>query len=379
MTRPFVDVRDSDVKLKQETVKRCLRSLRPVFFFFLAVVVVVGAYCWAGAREGDGLHRYHQLLMDTGVELVFENDSDREAATIQKAVFDEMLRLEGILGRSREGSDVDRINLGAGREPVTVHPETVAVLEAALFHAALSGGAFDPTVAPLLDRWGFLGQEFRVPEPGELEAASLLVDYSRVELDPATAQVFLPLEGMSLDLGGIAKGYIVDRGMALLEEAGVEHAFLNAGGDIALVGGKPDGSPWRVGVRHPRQSDACLAILSLEEGAVVTSGDYQRSFTVDGRLYHHILDPGNGYPAAELISVTVQAATVMEADALATAVFVLGSEKGLELIESIAGAEVLMVKTDLEIITSSGLDGRVERLEEKKAPAANTINERETG
>lgn len=352
--------------------------IRPLLFLFLVLAVIVGVYCWVGTREREELYRYHHLLMDTDVELVFEAGSAREAVHIQESVFDEMLRLEEFLSRSHEGSDIDQINLRAGREPVLVNPETVAVVAAALDCASLSGGAFDPTVAPLLDRWGFLGQDFRVPAPEELEAVLPLVDYTRVKLDQPCAKIFLPLEGMSLDLGGIAKGYIVDRGMALLQGAGIKHAFLNAGGDIALLGGKPDGTPWRVGVLHPRNPETCLAIISLEDGAVVTSGDYQRSFTAGGRHYHHILDPRNGYPAAELASVTVLAGTVTQADALSTAIFVLGPEEGLALVEKLAGVEALLITVGLEIITSTGLDGRVEWLEEKQASAANTTTKRKT-
>ncbi len=378
MTRPSADDQSTGGgELKHGAATRRLRALRSALFFLLAVAVVVGAYYWAGARaRSSQLHRYHSLLMDTDVELAFQTGSAREASAVQEAVFGEMVRLEGLLSRSREGSDIDRVNNRAGREPVVVNPETAAVAAAALHYASLSDGAFDPTVAPLLDRWGFLGREFRVPAPEELEAVLPLVDYTRVELDPAAGRIYLPRKGMSLDLGGIAKGYIVDRGMALLREAGIRHAFLNAGGDIALLGGKPDGTPWRIGVRHPREPGECIAVLSLEGGAVVTSGDYERLFTAGGRSYHHILDPRSGYPAAELASVTVLAGTAMEADALSTAVFVLGPERGLSLVESLSGVEALLITVDLEMITSTGLDGRVERLEEKQVPAANTIGER---
>lgn len=344
-----------------------LRSIRAPLFFLLAVAVIAGAYLFAGARERSaGLHRYHRLLMDTEVELAFEAESGREASAIQAEVFAEMERLEGLLSRSRPGSDVYRVNTGAGREPVAVSPETAAVAAAALRYASLSRGAFDPTVAPLLDQWGFLGQDFRVPKPEELEAALPLVDYTQVQLDQPGGRIFLPRPRMSLDLGGIAKGYIVDRGMALLEEAGVKHAFVNAGGDMALRGGKPGGDPWRIGVRHPREPGKIIAVLSLTDGAVVTSGDYERTFTAEGRSYHHILDPRSGYPAAAgLAGVTVLAETAMEADALSTALFVLGPEKGLALVESLPGVEALLVTADLEVILSTGLAGRVELLEEK--------------
>ena len=164
----------------------------------------------------------------------------------------------------------------------------------------------------------------------------------------------------SLDLGGIAKGYIVDRGLALLAQAGVENAFLNAGGDIAILGTKPDGTPWRVGIRHPRGADHYIAVLSMTGGAVVTSGDYERTFEAGGQRYHHILDPSTGYPAGDLTSVTITAPTATEADALSTAVFVLGPERGLALVESLPGVEAVLVTRDLEIMVSTGLVGKIE-------------------
>jgi thiamine biosynthesis lipoprotein len=200
-----------------------------------------------------------------------------------------------------------------------------------------------------------------VPEPVEIEAAAALVDYSLMENDYAAGKVFLPSSGMALDLGGIAKGYIVDRGLELLARSGIGHALLNAGGDIGILGPKPDGSPWRIGVKHPRRDDELIAVISwLKKGAVVTSGDYERFFEEDGERYHHILDPRTGYPARNLLSATVVAPTAIEADALSTALFVMGPQRGLELVESLPGVEAILVTPQLELLISSGLQDCVE-------------------
>ena len=148
--------------------------------------------------------------------------------------------------------------------------------------------------------------------------------------------------------------------MTRLADTGIEHAYLDAGGDIGLLGPKPDGSPWRIGVRHPREAGQLIGVLTLSGGAVVTSGDYERAFTVDGKRYHHILDPATGLPATSLASVTMVAPTAMEADALSTAVFVLGPERGLALVESLPGAEAILVTPDLDVLVTTGLKDKLE-------------------
>jgi FAD:protein FMN transferase len=300
------------------------------------------------------------MSMDTTVELRLQAESRKEAESVKAGLVTEMERLEGLLSRSLSGSDVNRVNRMAGQEPAQVSPETLAVTRAALEFARLTEGAFDPTIAPLLNIWGFLGQQYRVPAMDEIEAALALVDYRLLELDPQRGTVYLPEAGMSLDLGGIAKGYIVDRGLALLSRSGIRHAFLNAGGDIGLLGSRPDGTPWRIGVRHPREENQYIAVIPLNGGAVVTSGDYERTFEQNSVRYHHILDPSTGQPALSLSSVTIVAQTAMEADALSTAVFVLGPQRGLALVEQLSGVEAVLVTAGLEILISSGLQEKIE-------------------
>jgi len=187
-----------------------------------------------------------------------------------------------------------------------------------------------------------------------------LVDYTVLEIDRELSTVYLPVTGMALELGGIAKGYIVDQTMQVLLAEGIEHAYVNAGGDIGLIGTKSDGSPWRIGVRHPRDANKIIAVLSASGGAVVTSGDYERAFIEAGISYHHILNPKTGMPARELTSVTIIAKTAIEADALSTTIFVLGPLKGMALIEQLTGVEGILITPDLQVLISSGLQGLVE-------------------
>jgi len=165
---------------------------------------------------------------------------------------------------------------------------------------------------------------------------------------------------MVLELGGLAKGFILDRAIAVLKNYLVRSAFINAGGDIALLGSRPDGEPWKLGILHPRAEKKILAVLEASDRAVVTSGDYERHFDRDGIAYHHIIDPKAGKPARKLASVTVIAATAAEADALSTAIFVLGPSEGLVLIERMPGVEGVLVTPELKVFVSSGMEGIIE-------------------
>lgn len=339
--------------------QRKRRGALTVLFVFIALTVIfIGI---AAIISRLKLFEYRQLLMDTDVSLQVYARSFGEAGRVKDEIFDEMRRLEQLLSYTDVTSDVTKINRAAGRSPVQVSPETAAVIQKALDYAGLSEGAFDPTVAPLLEIWGFQGDHYRVPTSAEIETAVSLIGYTLLEADTAAGEILLPRPGMALDLGGIAKGYIVDRGLDLLSRAGIGHALINAGGDIGILGPKPDGSAWRIGVKHPRRESDLIAVISWsQKGAVVTSGDYERFFEEDGVRYHHILDPRTGCPARTLLSVTVVAPTAVEADALSTALFVLGPQRGLALVESLPGVEALLVTPQFELLISSGLQDFIE-------------------
>ncbi len=333
------------------------------------VVLILTALILAGIAAQFSrlkLFDYRQLLMDTDVSVQLYAGTSGKAGRIRNELFDEMGRLERLLSYTDRSSDVTKINEAAGKKAVQVSPETMEATRYALDCADLCEGAYDPTIAPLIEIWGFQGECFRVPSTEEIEDSGSLIGYTLVEIDTAGRKIFLPRPGMALDLGGIAKGYIVDRGLELLSRAGIGHALINAGGDIGILGSKPDGSPWRIGVKHPRREGDIIAVISWsQKGAVVTSGDYERYFEMEGMRYHHILDPGSGYPSRVLISATVTAPTVVEADALATAIMVMGPQRGLALVESLPGVEALLITPELELLISSGLQDLIELPGEK--------------
>jgi len=239
------------------------------------------------------------------------------------------------------GSPLKELNEGGSPElPVKL----VKVLRLAMKIAEQSDGAFDPTILPLISLWNFdSGGE--LPHEEEILAARNMVDYRRVKID-AQGAVELP-PGWGFDLGGIAKGAVVDQIADYLKEEGYEDFLIDAGGDILVSGLKRGKEPWSIGIRHPRSRDKLIGFLHLgragETRAVVTSGDYERYFEYGGKRYHHILDPSSGYPADNSIAVTVIAPTCARADALATAAFVLGPDQGLELLEGLPGVEGMVI------------------------------------
>ena len=304
------------------------------------------------------------FLMDTKIDAAVYGAGKKQSDEVFAAIFEEMQRLEKILSRHIFESDVNRINEGAGRYPVKVEAETIQVIKKALEVAELSRGAFDPTVGALLELWGWGTDKLRVPSEEEIVAVLPLVDYKKVEVDGESSTVYLAEPGMKLDLGGIAKGFIVDRGLMAAKGYPFRGLFINAGGDISILGEKPSGEKWRVAVQSPWDPLTWVAVLETAGGSIATSGNYQRYFEEDGQLFHHILNPWDGFPAQELSSVTILAPEAAVADALSTAVFVLGKDKGLSLLESMEGIEGLIIDKEGNIFISSGLKGQIEILKE---------------
>ena len=280
------------------------------------------------------------ILMDTIVNVrVDGRDSEKLAAR----VFTVMDDLEGLLSRFIHDSEIAEINRRAGQW-VTVSPTTLEVIELGLEMGDITGGVFDITIGAVLDLWGFGSGQHQVPTDEEIAAALGTVDYTKVEIDKAQGQVRIPV-GTVLDLGGIAKGYIIDAGTAILRDAKVERSIIDAGGDISVIGRRPDNLPWRVGVQNPENPAEIRWIIPLDDESVVTSGDYQRYFTVDDQRYHHIIDPRTGFPARQLTSVTIVGEGSATCDALSTAVFVLGWKEGRTLVEKLPGVEAIIVSS----------------------------------
>lgn len=277
-----------------------------------------------------------------------------EDAQVLKDALEECGRYEQMLSRTVEGSDVWRIN-HAGGETVEVSDDTAAILQCAKRISDLSGGAFDVTIAPVSTMWDFTSGSKVLPEAEAIAKAAELVDYTKIGIEGN--RVTLPA-GMMIDLGGIAKGYIADQIRTYLEKRGVKHAILSFGGNVVAIGAKPDGTRWTIGIQDIDKGTGTSMLKTWSSGgSVVTSGIYERGFDLDGVRYHHLLSPDTGWPVQnELASVTIISESSMEGDALSTAAFVLGQEKGMELIESMAGIEAVFITRDRVVTRTSGAE-----------------------
>ena len=261
-------------------------------------------------------------------------------------------RYERMLSRTIEGSDVWRINHAEG-QPVEVSDEAIEILQAARQVSELSGGAFDVSIAPVSTMWDFTSGAAVLPDAGAIAEAATKIDYSRIEIDGN--RVTLP-EGMMIDLGGIAKGYIADAVKGYLADRGVKSAVLSFGGNVVTIGLKPDGSSWKVGIQDiDKPTGEYMLVAQNFGGSTVTSGIYERGFELDGKYYHHILDTKTGWPVEnELASVTIFSDSSMWGDALATAAFALGTEQGTALIEGLEGIEAVFIARDRSVSATSG-------------------------
>lgn len=276
-----------------------------------------------------------------------------EDPQVLKDALEECGRYEQLLSRTVEGSDVWRINHAEGGT-VEVSDDTIAILQCAGRISELSGGAFDASIAPVSTLWDFTSGNAVLPDAEAIEKAAELVDYSKIRIDEK--KVTLPA-GMMIDLGGIAKGYIADQIRTYLEKRGVKNAILSFGGNVVAIGNKPDGSQWTIGIQDIDKGTGTSMLKTRSSGgSVVTSGIYERGFDLDGVRYHHLLSPDTGWPVQnELASVTIISESSMEGDALSTAAFVLGLEKGTELIESMKGIEAVFISRDRTVTGTSGV------------------------
>lgn len=275
-------------------------------------------------------------------------------------VSQEFDRLEALLSVWRPGSDVTRMNDAAGVRPVIVSQDTIDVLEHALDAGVRTGGKFDVTFGALAGIWKFdHDQDNVVPGRAAIEQRLRLVDYTAIEVQRGNRTAFITRPGVRVHLGGIGKGYAIDRAVALVREAGFRDFLIQAGGDM-FASGTNNGPPWKLGVADPRGSHDAFAAVEVRDGTFSTSGDYERFFIKDGVRYHHLLDPDRGEPARGSRSVTIVAARAVVADALSTGVFIMGPEAGMRLIEELPDVEGIIVTAKNEVLISSGLRGQVE-------------------
>ncbi len=312
------------------TLARTARLLLPVLLALTLLADGARAEWLAAERE----------LMGTAVSVELWAPGDMDGGALVEAVFAEFARLDHMMNPWNPDSELSRINREAAAGPVGASSEIIEVVQRALHYSRLSDGAFDISFASVGQHYDYRRGE--MPDAQELQVGRANIDYRAIQVDPGRGEIRFTRPGLQVDLGGIAKGYAVDRGIAILQAGGVTSAIVSAGGDSRILGDL-QGRPRTVGIRHPRREGEYAALIPLADTAISTSGDYERFFIVDGVRHHHILNPRTGQSAREVQSASILAARAIDSDALSTTTFILGVDKGLALIDSLPGVDAIII------------------------------------
>jgi thiamine biosynthesis lipoprotein len=338
----------------------CFRRLPPQREFALGTVCVINLYESGSDRLYSRMFSRIREINSVMSTFPGEFEDQLEDLLNDNAINDPNFSDKAV---SALVSGVLAINRQAGIAPVKVRADLIEVLEAALRYAELSGGAFDPTVGPLVRLWNIGTDTQRIPTYDEIAAALKLVNYRDLIIDRNSGTAFLRRMGMEIDLGAIAKGYAADEAARIAREGKAKRGIIDLGGNILALGWriekKKESLPWRIGVQNPfGNRGEFIGALAVHDTSVVTSGVYERYFEADGSRFHHILSTADGYPVENgLLSVTIVTGRSMDADALSTSVFAMGYEKGKSLIDSIPGAEAVFVFADRSVKITEGLSG----------------------
>ena len=383
-------MRSSKFKVKSLKLKKVLSFIPSLFTVYCSLFFI-------GCAEKEKMYKESRIVMDTFCTITVVSPSRKEAKEAIEAGFTEIKRLEQLLNFFSGDSEVTALNRASGRELVKVSRDTLYVIKKAVEIANYTDGAFDPTIGPLMRLWGFSNQNPNpsIPLEDKIKGALRFVDYKKIKINDMGSQIFLEEKDMEIDLGGIAKGYAADRAIEAIKAKGIKAALVAIAGDIKTFGLKPDLQPWKIGIQNPRPktgkdedrippsppfakggiggitakvmtrrggegglSEDIFASLYIKDKAISTSGDYQRFFIENGKRYHHILNPGTGYPAAGVISVSIIAPEGYMADGLSTGIFVLGPDKGIRLLESM-GIDGIIIDANKKIFFTKNLKGKI--------------------
>jgi thiamine biosynthesis lipoprotein len=314
---------------------------------FLTVILLTGS----SIAHADWYKR-EQGIMGTVIRVELWHTDQEKANHAIQAVMNEMQRIDGLMSTYKKDSTLSRINREAAQQAVPVGRELFALISRAQYFSRLTNGAFDITFASVGRHYDYRNKIH--PSDEQIREELQHIDYRHIVLDSKTHSIRFAVPGVSIDLGGIAKGHAVDMSIKLLKKLDIKHAIITAGGDSRIIGDK-HGRPWMIGIRDPRKSRAVKGMIPLVNSALSTSGDYERYFVEDGEHFHHILRPDTGKSAKMLRSVTIIGPDATTTDALSTSVFVLGPLKGLELVEKLDNIEAVLIDQHNRLIYSSGL------------------------
>jgi thiamine biosynthesis lipoprotein len=316
-------------------------------YLFLTVILLTGS----SIARADW-YKQEQAIMGTLIRVELWHTDRQKANHAIQAVMDEMRRIDRLMSPYKKDSTLSLINREAGQRDVAVGQELFELIAKAQYFSQLTNGAFDISFASVGRHYDYRKKIH--PSDEQIRQELQHIDYRHILLDKKTQSIRFAVPGVSIDLGGIAKGHAVDMSINILKKLDIKHAIITAGGDSRIIGDKR-GRPWMVGIRDPRKSRAVKGMVPLVNSALSTSGDYERYFVEDGEHFHHILRPDTGKSARMLRSVTIIGPDATTTDALSTSVFVLGPVKGMKLVEKLDDIEAVLIDQHDRMIYSSGL------------------------
>lgn len=324
-------------------------KFKQIFTLILAFSLLL---CGCQTSKNPTSLTYTDVLFDTIIKIQILDEKTDENVINKCAEI--CKKYDVMFSRTNEKSEISRIN-NANGNPVTVSDETIEIIEEGIYYGDLSNGAFDITIGTVSCLWDFKSDKHLIPLDSSIQSAISNINYKNISIQDNTVQLKNP--NMKLDVGALAKGYIADKIKTLLLENNVEHAIIDLGGNVLVLGTKPDGSNYNIGIQKPfDETGVPYTSVKINDQSAVTTGIYQRYFEKGGKLYHHILDPQTGYPCQNnLYSVTIVTDSSLDADALSTTTFLLGFEHGMKLINSLDNVEAVFITDDMKIHYSNGL------------------------
>ncbi len=328
--------------------------------FFLGIVVLSFFTLLSCNQEEDyQMLQENKFALGTYNQVTIYAPSEQEGQSIIDEVFERVEEIENLMSASIESSDISRLNNHAGESAVKVDSETLELLRLGKEYKDLTNGAFNIGIGALINLWDITGDEPSVPPQNEIKELLDHFNLDQLKLKEEENEARIEDPEMRIDLGGIAKGYAVDEAIRIIENRGIEHAIVDFGGDVYVLGNKPDGNEWRIGINNPEIGvSGVVGRIYSSDMSVVSSGDYERYFMEEDQLYHHILDSKTGYPTDnQLSSVTVISDSAIEGDVFSTAIFVMGLEEGLAFANSIEDVEAILITENKNVhLTENAAD-----------------------
>ncbi|MDR3595311.1 FAD:protein FMN transferase [Clostridium sp.] len=335
------------------------------FIYVLITCIFIVTSCISCGSSKSKYYEKSNIVMDTAVTLSAYGPNSKEAV---EESFKRLDEIDKMASTTIDTSDVYKINSSSGKAYVKVHPEILKMVKTSVQYSKLSDGAFDITTGPIINLWGIGTDNERLPSDEEIKAKLPLIGYDKISINEDEGSIMLKDEGMAIDLGGVAKGFAADEVLKIYKKYNIENGLINLGtSSIYGLGKNKDNKNWTVGIKHPRSEDSneYLGVVKISDESLSTSGDYERYFIKDNKRYHHIMDTKTGYPVDNgVISDTIiingeVADNGMLADILTTAVFALGPEKGIKLINSLPQVSGEITTSDYKIYTSQGFKDRI--------------------